>query len=173
MERKINNELYNNEKRITFSKVRYIVYDFDGVMTDNKVNIDQNGFESVRVNRGDGLAINMFKKQGVHQLILSTEKNSVVKARANKLQIDCVSGVGDKKTVLLDFLDNRGVELKEVLYVGNDINDLEVMKIVGLAVAPKDAHSKVLSVANIVTEARGGDGVIRELFDIINGESDE
>jgi YrbI family 3-deoxy-D-manno-octulosonate 8-phosphate phosphatase len=142
------------------------VYDFDGVMTDNTVLVDENGVESVRVHRADGLAVAYFKKSGIKQLILSTETNPVVQARASKLQIECIHGVGDKRDVLTEYLEHEGIDAANVLYIGNDINDLEVMKIVGKSVAPQDAHEQIKDIADIVTKAKGGYGVIRELMDM-------
>jgi YrbI family 3-deoxy-D-manno-octulosonate 8-phosphate phosphatase len=157
----------NNESQIKLKKLKLLVYDFDGVMTDNKAIVDENGNESVKVNRGDGLAIAMFKKLGISQMILSTEKNSVVNKRSEKLKIDCFHGVDNKKEFLLSYLKGENIDLQEVGYVGNDINDYEIMREVGLKIAPQDAVESIKKIANIITKANGGDGVIRELYDII------
>jgi len=145
-----------------------IVYDFDGVMTDNRVLTFQDGSEAVFVNRADGLGIDRFRLLGVPQLILSTETNPVVTARAAKLRIDVIASCSDKRAALADYCRERRCNPRRVLYVGNDINDLDVMKTVGYSVAPADAHPEVLGSAHVVTKAKGGEGVIRELFDILN-----
>ena len=117
-----------------------IVYDFDGVMTDNKVYVDQNGNEMVQVSRADGLGVEGIRKLGLQQIILSTETNPVVAARAKKLDLFCIQGVNNKVQALVDYCENLQIELSNVAYVGNDINDLEVMKIVGTTLCPADAH---------------------------------
>lgn len=150
------------------NKIKLMVYDFDGVMTDNKVIIDQSGNESVIVNRADGLAVSIINKMGIKQIILSTEKNEVVKKRAKKLGVLCINGIDNKKKVLKDHLSRLKIDRSEVVYVGNDINDLDAMEHVGFAVAPADAHPKIKNIASLVTKAKGGDGVIREVLDIIN-----
>lgn len=144
-----------------------IVYDFDGVMTDNKVFVFQNGREAVAVNRADGLGVDYLRKAGFRQVILSTEKNPIVKARADKLKIEVIQGCEDKLSELLSFCDREGYDLRKVVFVGNDLNDLEAMKVVGFPIAPADAHPDVKKVAKLVTNVKGGDGVVKELAEII------
>jgi 3-deoxy-D-manno-octulosonate 8-phosphate phosphatase (KDO 8-P phosphatase) len=147
--------------------VKLVVYDFDGVMTDNSVVVDQDGHEFVSANRSDGLGVGMIRKLGLEQLILSTETNPVVKARADKLGLEAIHGVGDKASTLLALSSNKGVSLVEILYVGNDINDSDAMALAGFKVAPADAHPSILAFADYVTKARGGRGVVRELADVL------
>ena len=148
-------------------KIQLIVYDFDGVMTDNRVYLDQNGNEMVKVNRGDGLGISEIKKLGIQQIIISTEKNAVVSARASKLGINCLQGIDDKKGALLDYCKGKKIDLKNVAYVGNDINDKKAMKISGVTFCPADAHETIKSFSDYVLSTKGGRGVVRELLDII------
>jgi len=151
------------------SSIALIVYDFDGVMTDNRVLINQTGEESVYVHRGDGLGISMIRKIGIPQLILSTETNPIVKFRAKKLKIPVIHNVEDKKDTLIQYCEKQSVSLEDVIYVGNDVNDIDTMKIVGYAVCPKDAHPQIKKIANHVLNSNGGYGVIRELTDkVIN-----
>ena len=149
-------------------KIKLIVYDFDGVMTDNKVYVDQNGNEMVRVNRADGLGVAEIKKLDIQQMIISTEKNPVVVARANKLEIPCIHGVDDKKTILLEFCKKNNVDLRNVVYIGNDINDLNAIEMVGYSFCPADAHESIKTISDKVLKTKGGDGVVRELFDLIS-----
>ena len=153
--------------KIYLHEIELIIYDFDGVMTDNTVIIDENGKESVRVNRGDGLAISYFRKAGIKQLILSTEKNKVVQKRAEKLQIEYFNNIEDKKQFLLDFVKGHNVFLNKVLYLGNDINDLEPMRIVGIPVCPNDAFPVIKAISKIILEKDGGHGVIRNLYEVL------
>lgn len=148
-------------------RVRLVVYDFDGVMTDNRVFVDQDGRESVAANRSDGLGVGMIRGLGVDQCILSTETNPVVLARAAKIGLDAETGVADKAAALTALAKRRGVSLAEVLFVGNDVNDAGAMALAGFRVAPADAHPAVEALAGYVTSARGGHGVIRELADLL------
>ncbi|HWQ95965.1 MAG TPA: acylneuraminate cytidylyltransferase [Candidatus Methylomirabilis sp.] len=145
--------------------IELIVYDFDGVMTDNKVTIDQNGNESVIVNRSDGLAVSRFKEMGIEQIIISTEKNPVVQERAKKLGVFCLHSVNDKKDTLEKYLSKKGINKNNVVFIGNDINDLDTLKFIGWPIVPDDAHPDVKNVAKIVTKTCGGCGVIREVLD--------
>jgi 3-deoxy-D-manno-octulosonate 8-phosphate phosphatase (KDO 8-P phosphatase) len=151
----------------TIEQLDLLVFDFDGVMTDNRVYVFEDGREAVCCNRGDGLGCDMLRDAGMEMLILSTEANPVVKARANKLKIPVLQGVGDKRANLQNLLDQRGIETGRVMFVGNDLNDLDAMGIVGWPVAPADAHPQVLAIARHTTLARGGDGVVREIAERI------
>ncbi len=144
-----------------------IVYDFDGVMTNNKALINENGQESVEVNRSDGLAISLLKEDGMKQIILSTETNSVVRKRAEKLNIECISGVGDKHNALKQYISRNNISPHNVIYIGNDINDLKAMKLIGCPVSPSDAHESIKRISKYTFNAAGGEGVIRELYDIL------
>lgn len=148
-------------------KPKLIVYDFDGVMTNNHALITETGSEAVWVNRSDGWGINELRKAGVHQVILSTENNSVVSARAEKLKIGVVQGSLDKAKSIRKICCAHNVLLQEVLFVGNDVNDLPAMRQVGLTAAPADGHPEVLKICRHITKAKGGEGVIREIADLI------
>ena len=150
------------EKMLLFTP-SLIVYDFDGVMTDNRVLIFQDGTEAVFVNRADGWGVAKLRRAGFRQIILSTETNQVVSARAIKLQIKVLQGCSDKVQELKSFCQINDIDLTKVLYVGNDVNDLDAMRLVGFPVAPADAHPEILKIAKYITKARGGEGVIREL----------
>ena len=151
--------------RAKFKKIRLIAYDFDGVMTDNCVLVDENGKESVRVNRGDGLAVDAFKKLNIDQIIISTETNKVVKARAKKLKIPSVSGCANKKNALEKICAEKGLKKENVMYVGNDINDLKAMELAGIIACPTDARDSVKKISDFVIDAKGGEGVLRKLID--------
>ena len=147
--------------------IKLFVYDFDGVMTDNKVYVDQKGNETVQVNRGDGLGVSEIKKLGKRQIIISTEINPVVMKRAEKLGISCMQGVENKKVALIDYCENNNFDLQNVAYVGNDINDKEAMEIVGKRFSPSDAHESIKNISDHVFKRKGGEGVIRELLDLL------
>ena len=147
---------------------KLIVYDFDGVMTDNTIYLDQNGLEMARVNRSDGLGVQELKKLGYIQIIVSTESNPIVQMRGNKLNIPVFYNVKNKKEVVEKFCYESKINLDDVLFIGNDINDLEVMKSVGTTACPSDAYSEVLEISDIKFNSKGGSGVVRELFSILN-----
>ena len=152
--------------KIDKNRIKLLVYDFDGVMTNNKVYVDQNGNETVQVNRADGLGISEIKKLGIEQIIISTETNPVVSTRANKLGINCLQGIENKKAALIEYCKNNNFDLQNVAYVGNDINDKEVMEIAGTTYCPSDAHKSIQIISDYILNTKGGDGVIRELLDI-------
>ncbi|MFA5779073.1 MAG: HAD hydrolase family protein [Elusimicrobiota bacterium] len=157
-------------KTISVKTIDLIVYDFDGVMTDNRVIVFQEGTEAVIVNRADGLGVACIRLLGIPQLILSTETNPVVNARAEKLGLEVIACCKDKKITLKSYCVKNGFDLKKVIYIGNDINDLEVMKIVGYPIAPANAHPTVKKISYLVTKAKGGEGVVREIADRITRE---
>ncbi len=142
-----------------------ICYDFDGVMTDNRVYVMQDGTETVAVNRSDGLAIAALRRASVTQIIMSTEKNPVVGARAAKLDIPVLQGLDNKAEALKGYIFEIGADLERTVFIGNDVNDLSVMHLVGFPVAPCDAYPPILEIAKHVTRVPGGAGVIREFCD--------
>ena len=155
---------------VRIKNIKLIVYDFDGVMTNNKVYLNQNGNEMVQVNRADGLAVSEIKKLGIDQIIISTEQNPVVSTRANKLDLLCIHGVNNKAQALKDYCEDHQISLRDVAYVGNDINDFDAMEIVGITFCPKDAHKSIKAISNHILNTNGGNGVVRELYDFITME---
>jgi YrbI family 3-deoxy-D-manno-octulosonate 8-phosphate phosphatase len=149
------------------SAVALLVLDFDGVMTDDRVYLNQRGEEMVAAHRGDGLGISLLKEAGVEVIVLSREKNPVVKARADKLGIAAYQGVEDKGTRLEGILADRNLLPEHAVYLGNDVNDLPCKDQVGLFAAVADAHPEVISRAGLVLEKKGGFGAVREMCDLI------
>ena len=147
-----------------------LVLDFDGTMTDDRVIVDQDGRESVTVHRGDGLGIAALRRSGLDVAILSSEHNSVVQARARKLQIPALTGIAHKGSALADWAGARRHDLKRIAYLGNDVNDLPCFDIVGWPVAVADAHYSVRARARTVTTARGGHGAVREVASRLLGK---
>jgi N-acylneuraminate cytidylyltransferase len=144
-----------------------LVFDFDGVFTDNRVWVTEQGKESVACHRADGMGLALLKAKGIEAIVLSTEKNPVVSARCKKLGINCLQSLDDKVPALMLISRERGIDLKNITYVGNDINDLGCMKLAGFTVSVADAHPKVLDQADLVLKSRGGHGAVRELCDKI------
>ncbi|MGM1075972.1 cytidylyltransferase domain-containing protein [Streptomyces sp. H28] len=148
-----------------------VVLDFDGTQTDDRVLIDSQGQEFVAVHRGDGLGIAALRRSGLRLLILSTEQNPVVAARARKLKVPVLHGVDRKDLALKQWCEEQGIAPERVLYVGNDVNDLSCLALVGWPVAVASAHDAVRGAARAVTTLPGGDGAIREIAGWILGPS--
>ncbi|BCW97597.1 MAG: transferase [Armatimonadota bacterium] len=147
--------------------VRALVMDFDGVLTDNRVYVMEDGREAVACSRGDGMGIVALRRQGLDILVLSSEENPVVAARCRKLKVECLQGVERKLAALEKWLEERGIPPESTVYVGNDVNDLECLRFVGCPVVVADAHPDVKPSARFVLSKRGGQGAIRELCDLI------
>ena len=153
-------------KLITLENIDAFIFDFDGVLTNNLVFVDQDGKELVSCNRSDGLAFDVLRKLKKPSYILSTEKNPIVSARAKKLKIQAIQGVEDKVQELLSLAKTNEYNLNRVLYVGNDINDYKAMQLCGYSACPSDSHQKIKSIATFVLQKKGGNGVIRELLEV-------
>lgn len=156
-------------KRPMPGKIDLLVLDFDGVVTDNRVWVDEEGHEMVAAYRSDSLIMRKLKQAGTDVLILSSEINPVVAARARKMKVEAIHGVGldDKAEVLKTLLESRTIEPARVAYIGNDLNDLTSFALVGWAVAVADAQPEVLRAADFVTSKPGGHGAVREVCDLI------
>lgn len=147
--------------------VELVVMDFDGVMTDDCVIVDQNGIESVRCSRADGMGIRLLRESGMKIVVLSSERNPVVMTRCKKLNLECIHGVLKKGDILENYLKEKQINPQNVIYVGNDINDLPCFSLVGCAVVPADAHDVVKNAADIVLLHNGGEGAVRELCEML------
>jgi N-acylneuraminate cytidylyltransferase len=144
-----------------------VVTDFDGVHTDDRASLDADGAETVVVNRRDGMGVRMLREAGLPVLILSTETNPVVAARAAKLRVDVLHGVDDKAAALRAWADDAGIPLQRLAYLGNDVNDLGCFELVGWPVAVPEAHPRLLTAARLVLGGAGGRGAVRELADLV------
>lgn len=155
----------------SFSAIRLVACDFDGVLTDNTFIIDENGKESVACNRSDGLAIGILRKKGIDVIVISKEKNKVVEARCRKLNIPFIQGVDDKLQILKKEMKKRKLAPEQVCFVGNEINDARCIKYAGLGIAVNDAYPEAKKFAKIITKKKGGQGAIREIAGIILNHS--
>ncbi len=155
---------------LKFRKIKLLAMDFDGVMTDGFVYVDQNGKEMVRCSRKDGFGIGMLKKAGVDVCVISKEKNSVVAARCKKLDISYYQNISDGKGKL-DVLKRVAAELKisfrEIAFIGDDLNDLMVLKYAGVAITVNDGHPAVRKIADYITVNKGGNHAVREVCELI------
>jgi YrbI family 3-deoxy-D-manno-octulosonate 8-phosphate phosphatase len=161
------------KSRLAGLSIRALVLDFDGVMTDNRVSVDQYGNEFVTCSRGDGMGIAELRKYPIHVVVFSTEKNPVVAARCAKLGIECFQGVENKTDVFRKWCAQNGMRTDEAVYIGNDINDLACMQVAGVAAAPSDAHPAVFLPDTIRLGMRGGMGAVREVCDLLVAHFEE
>jgi len=149
--------------------VRLVAFDFDGVFTDNSVYVMQDGAEAVRCWRSDGLGLTRLRKVGVVACILSTEVNPVVEARAKKLKLPFKQALDDKALAVRALAREFQVDLREIMFVGNDVNDIPAFRLVGLPVAVSDCHPAVYPHVYYRTQRCGGYGAVREICDLIVG----
>tara|TARA_B100000963_G_C22593051_1_gene656452 strand:- start:1294 stop:1785 length:492 start_codon:yes stop_codon:yes gene_type:complete len=155
-------------RKIDIQKYSNFFFDFDGVFTDNKVILNENGIESVICNRNDGIGIKILKKLDKKITIISTERNKTVLQRAKKLKIRCNTGVLDKKEKVLSLLKSKK-NLAKTVYIGNDINDYKAMIICGLRICPKDSNNKIKKISNFILSKKGGDGIITCMLEEVFG----
>ncbi|MBF0126360.1 MAG: acylneuraminate cytidylyltransferase [Magnetococcales bacterium] len=149
-----------------------VVFDFDGVLTDNRVLVRQDGMESVVCSRGDGMGFGLLRKAGIPAFIMSTETNPVVSARAGKLKLPVLQAVEDKGAALQALCREHGFSLERILFVGNDVNDLPAMRLAGYPIAVGDAVPVVKKAAWRVLKTVGGAGIVRELLESVLGIPD-
>lgn len=167
----------DKNKSPNWKEFHTIIFDFDGIFTNNKVLVDELGKESVFCDRRDGLGIELlkkFKKNNDWDLdffILSKETNQVVKRRAEKLDLICYQSIDTKLSFLRNYLEKRSktkpYSFDGVIYLGNDINDFECMKSVGFSVAPSDSHALILEIATVIMKNKGGDAFVRDFIELL------
>jgi N-acylneuraminate cytidylyltransferase len=144
-----------------------LALDFDGVMTDDGVYVTEDGCEFVRCSRSDGMGLSLLRAAGFPVVVISKETNAVVGARCKKLKIPCVQACDDKLPVLERIAAENSALMTEVIYVGNDVNDISCLRAVGCGLAVPDAHPYALQAATAILRSRGGHGAVREICDLI------
>jgi YrbI family 3-deoxy-D-manno-octulosonate 8-phosphate phosphatase len=155
---------------IKIKKIKILALDFDGVLTDGFVYVDQNGIEMIRCSRRDTLGFEALRKKGIEIVVISKEKNPVVEVRCKKMQVKCWTGINsgeDKLFILKKIIKKSGLNPENVCYIGDDINDLTCIKYVGLGVTVSDGNEKNKKAADYITKRKGGDHAVREVCDII------
>jgi len=157
----------NKSHQSLFGLIDGIVFDFDGVHTNNFVYVDQTGVETVRVSRSDGMGIELLRDAGIRMTVLSKEKNQVVAARCEKLGLTYVQNCSKKSVEIDRWIKNQDVDRSRVAYLGNDINDIECLQSVGWPIAVSDSHPSIKPFVRQFLKSRGGEGAIRELADLI------
>ena len=148
-------------------EIALVVFDFDGVLTDNRVWVDEKGIEHIAAYRSDSIGVNRLREAGIEAMVLSTETNPVVAARCRKMNLPMMQGIEDKASALKKYLRDEGIDPLNVVFVGNDINDVPCFPFVGCAVVVADAQPDARIEADIVLSRCGGHGAVRELCDMI------
>jgi 3-deoxy-D-manno-octulosonate 8-phosphate phosphatase (KDO 8-P phosphatase) len=164
----INIESLDTELISRILNIRIMVFDFDGVFTDNRVYVSQDGTEAVSCWRSDGLGLSKIKKLDIPIWVVSKERNPVVAARCEKLKINYIQGCDEKLPALIDIAERYNCKLKEMLYVGNDINDIDCLQSVGLPIVVQDSYPEVKEYSSYITQNPGGRGAVREVCDIVS-----
>ena len=152
---------------MTFKNIKAVVFDFDGVFTNNQVFVSEDGKESVLCNRSDGIGLEMLRMLVIPMTIISTEKNPVVSIRARKLNLPVKQGVKNKVIELDEFSKSINVGSENIAFVGNDINDTECMKKVGFPIAVADSVDDIKEISSFISHNKGGDGAVREICELI------
>ena len=149
------------------ANIKLAIFDFDGVFTDNKVLVSQDGSESVNCCRSDGIGISRIGTIGVKSYVVSTEINPVVKVRCKKLQVPVIQGVKDKEEAIRDICKSLNISFEECLFLGNDINDIGAFQLVGCPLAVADSYEEINRYVIYKTKNKGGEGAVREICDLI------
>ncbi|MBM31886.1 MAG: 3-deoxy-D-manno-octulosonate 8-phosphate phosphatase [Chloroflexi bacterium] len=169
----IKSKQLDHQTSIIFKNIKFIVFDFDGVFTDNSVYITQDGKEMVKCSRYDGIGLKNLETQGIDKIVISSEKNPLVKNRCKKMNIECYDSVENKFSLLLKIIERKNLQITQVAFMGNDINDLECLSKVGLPIVVKNCHPKLIKIAKYITETDGGNGAVREVCDHLTNQKDQ
>lgn len=165
--------MIKKSKKLNFdiNKIEVFFFDFDGVLTNNLVFVDQNGKETVVCNRSDGLGLKYLQKIKKKIFIISSEKNKVVSQRARKLKVTSFTGVKNKLIKLIYISKKYKLDLNKSVYIGNDINDYEAMMNCKIKICPKDSHRKIISISDHILDKKGGEGIVIELIEKVFNEN--
>ncbi|MCF0129299.1 MAG: HAD-IIIA family hydrolase, partial [Pseudobutyrivibrio sp.] len=156
------------KEKSVIPEIKMFLTDCDGVLTDGGMYYSENGDELKKFNTKDGMGFSLLRERGIITGIITGEDRELNLRRAKKLKIDEISsGVKDKKAELDRLCQKYNVAPENVAYIGDDINDIEVIKSVGLGCAVKDAAQSVLDCASLITKAKGGQGAVREVIEMI------
>jgi 3-deoxy-D-manno-octulosonate 8-phosphate phosphatase (KDO 8-P phosphatase) len=153
--------------KMNLDNITTVVCDFDGVLTNNSVFVSDEGHEYVSCSRSDGIGFDLMKKIGMNTFILSTEVSNIVQYRSRKMNVKAFNGVSNKKDFLINYCMEKTINIDSIAYIGNDLNDLDVMQMVGLKVCPADAWIEIINISDLVLKTKGGQGVVREFAAIL------
>ncbi len=162
-------EMLLRKYRCNFNKrIKLFLSDVDGVLTDGGMYYSAEGEILKKFNAKDGMGFGLLKKQGIKTGIITKERSEIVKRRCEKLNLDyCYIGIEDKREILDEIIEKERIGYDEIAYIGDDINDVEVLKIVGISFAPKDAVFEIRSIVDVIVNKNGGEGAVREAIEYI------
>ena len=153
--------------------IKLIILDVDGCLSDGKLIYSADGVESKNFNVKDGLGISTWVKMGLHVAIITGRNSKIVQKRADELGIQHVfQGIKDKDRVLKELVESLGLKFYEVGAIGDDLNDFNMLKLVGRSFTPNDGVKEIKNIVNTVLTCRGGDGAVREMIDMLVDEAD-
>lgn len=155
--------------KISIGEISLVIFDFDGVLTNNSVYVDENGKETVRCSRADGIGFDAMRKMNIQSYIISSEKNQVVSRRAKKLKVPTFQGVKNKWSLVCEIAQKHKIDTKKILFVGNDINDYQAINNCGFSACPADSHKKIKEVSKFILKKNGGNGIVREIVEDLLG----
>jgi len=151
-----------------FKKIKLFLTDCDGCLTDGGMYYSENGDELKKFCALDGMGIRLMRENGILVGVVTGEDRELNRRRAKKLKLDIAEhGCKDKARIVARICKEKGIDLSELCYMGDDVNDLEAMKLAGLKVCPVNARPEIKAIADYITETHGGEGAVREVADMI------
>tara|TARA_B110000014_G_C19990744_1_gene513144 strand:- start:173 stop:664 length:492 start_codon:yes stop_codon:yes gene_type:complete len=151
-------------------KIKLVISDVDGVLTDGGIYFSNQGESLKKFNVKDGMGVELLHNKKIKTVLMTREKSSIVKKRGQKIKSDKIMlGIMNKYKELEKIKKEFHVENENIAYIGDDINDLEIMKSVGLSATPSDGHTKIKSISNYICKKNGGEGAFREFAELILG----
>ena len=147
-------------------KITTFIFDYDGVLTDGRVLLSEDGLQLRRANVKDGYALQLARKKGYKIVVITGSHDKGISHRCNLLQIEHVfQGVSDKKAVFEKFCSDEGIRYDQVLFMGDDLPDYPLMKLAGVATCPSDASRELKEIADYISDRRGGDACVRDVIE--------
>ena len=155
-------------KNESLQKIKLVISDVDGVLTDGGMYYSARGDIQKKFHARDGMGISILKRNNIPTVIITKEKNLIVKKWASKMPVDRLfDGVKNKEILVPKLCKLYNLKEENIAYIGDDVNDIGIMEKIGLSISPKDANLEVRKIANHVTKSKGGEGVLREVCDLI------
>ncbi len=148
-------------------KIKLVISDVDGVLTDGGMFYSKNGEEFKKFNTRDGMGIELLQKKGIDTIFLTKENSKISRSRAKKLNTKIYLGIQHKEKKLKDICKMLKIKSQNVAYIGDDVNDIPIMKLVELSASPNDSIFEVKKIANYICKNNGGEGAFREFVDLI------
>ena len=153
---------------LMLKKIKIVLTDVDGVLTDGGMYYSSDGDIMKKFHARDGMGISVLKRNGIPTVIITKEKSEIVKKWASKMNVDKLfQGIKEKEKLLPKLCRLYNLKEENIAYIGDDVNDLKIMKKIGFSVTPKDGNIEVKKIANHISKIKGGDGVLREICDLL------